>query len=77
MTAVLDDDVQFLQELQYFLQVKLENINGKFIAFPLPGKGSGDFINLLQSDAYMELDSGSSFFEKGSVHRIWPFKNLY
>lgn len=75
--AVLNEDFSFKTPLQYFLQVKL-NMNGKghLIATPMEGNGSGDFANLLASDAFMELPLEQDNFTKGEVFRVWPFKEI-
>ena len=75
--AVLDEDVAFTPQLQYFVQVKI-NINeaGQLRATPMEGNGSGDFTNLLDTDAFMELPLEKSNFRKGEVYRIWPYKHV-
>jgi len=75
--AVLGSDVTFAPPLQYFMQVVVTQDNGgQFVAMPLPGNGSGDFSNLLQANAFMELPADRSEFSAGEVFRIWPFKNI-
>ena len=75
--AILDEDVVFTPPLQYFAQVKLNiSASGQLLATPVEGNGSGDFANLLDSDAFMELPLEQSNFNKGQVYRIWPFKPL-
>lgn len=75
--AILNEDFIFKPALQYFLQVKLLiNKKGELIATPLEGNGSGDFANLLQTDAFMELPLERNDFKKGEVFRILPFKGL-
>lgn len=76
--AILNQDVPFTPSLQYFLQVKLNvNENGNLLGTPVEGNGSGDFANLLGSDAFMELPLEQNNFAKGEVFRIWPFKEIY
>lgn len=71
--AVLSDDVEFKLELTYFLQVRLKMTEeGKLLAEPIKGNGSGDFASLTEADAFMELPSDKSFFRKGEVYKIWP-----
>jgi molybdopterin molybdotransferase len=54
--AVLNKDFIFKPELQYFLLVRLHyGENGKLLADPVEGNGSGDFANLADTDAFMEL----------------------
>ena len=72
--AILNEDFSFTPALQYFLQVQLKNENGKILAFPFEGNGSGDFANLLSTQAFMELPAEQNNFTKGEVFRIWPYK---
>jgi molybdopterin molybdotransferase len=72
--AVLDQNFTFEPQLQYFLQVKLNfNEQGRLLATPLEGNGSGDFANLADTDAFMELPLEKNEFKKGEVYRIWLF----
>lgn len=74
--AILDGPVTFTPQLQYFLQVKLHvDAAGALRATPIEGNGSGDFSNLLQTDAFMELPEEKNEFFPGEVYRIWPFKD--
>ncbi|MEO8885997.1 MAG: molybdopterin molybdotransferase MoeA [Mucilaginibacter sp.] len=76
--AVLNEDFIFKPQLQYFLQVKLNfNQQGQLLAMPIEGNGSGDFANLADTDAFMELPSEKSEFKMGEVYRIWPFNQLW
>ena len=75
--AVLSEDFTFNPQLQYFLQVKLHvNEKGCLIAKPITGNGSGDFANLVDADAFMELPLKQNEFKKGEVFRIWTFDNI-
>jgi len=75
--AVLDSEVAFHPELQYFLQVDLNvNADGRLMATPIEGNGSGDFANLAYTDAFMELPWGKNKFRKGEAYRIWSFNQL-
>jgi len=72
--AVLGGDITFNPKLKYFLQVKLSvNEHAQLIAVPIEGNGSGDFANLADTDAFMELPSDGNEFKKGEVYRVWPF----
>ncbi len=76
--AMLGADVSFQPALQYFMQVSLAlNDLGVLVAMPVTGNGSGDFSNLLQSNAFMELPADITNFRKGEVFAIWPFKQLF
>ena len=75
--AVLGHDFTFKPDLQYFLQVKLHfSDKGQIIAGAIEGNGSGDFANLADTDAFIELPKGRDEFKQGEVFRIWPFKQL-
>jgi molybdopterin molybdotransferase len=76
--AVLAENITFNPKLKYFLQVKLSvDEQARLIAKPVEGNGSGDFANLADTDAFMELPMDKSEFEKGEIHRIWPFKQIF
>jgi molybdopterin molybdotransferase len=76
--AILNHDVSFILPLQYFLQVKLHvSKEGNLMATPVEGNGSGDFANLLDSDAFMELPMEQNNFTRGEVFRIWPFREIF
>ncbi len=75
--AVLDRDFTFQPPLQYFLQVKLSfNEQGQLLATPVEGNGSGDFANLADTDAFMELPLAKNEFKKGEVYKVWVFNQL-
>ena len=72
--AVLAGDFSFAPPLQYFLQVKLAgNEQGQLLATPVAGNGSGDFANLADTDAFMELPAERNNFRKGEVFPVWRF----
>ncbi|MBM3178252.1 MAG: molybdopterin molybdotransferase MoeA [Bacteroidetes bacterium] len=72
--AVLAEDFDFKAPLTYFLQVKLERSSGVLSARPIPGGGSGDFINLIKADGFLELPAGSGKFKKGEVFDFYGFR---
>jgi molybdopterin molybdotransferase len=75
--ASLGQDFDFSASLTYFLQVQLKiNEEGQLVALPLEGHGSGDFANLANSQAFMELPSGVNHFKKGERYRIWSYKPI-
>jgi len=72
--AVLNDRLSFHHPLKYFLQVKLhQNEYCQLVATPVEGNGSGDFANLTDVDAFMELPLHRNEFKKGEVFPIWKF----
>ncbi|MDP9047928.1 MAG: molybdopterin molybdenumtransferase MoeA, partial [Bacteroidota bacterium] len=72
--AVLNNRYSFPPQLKCFLQVKLNNNEYcQLMATPVEGNGSGDFANLADADAFMELPLERNEFKKGEKFRIWPF----
>jgi molybdopterin molybdotransferase len=74
--AVLGKDFAFQPALQYYLQVKLQsNELGQLIAMPVEGNGSGDFANLADTEAFLELPRERSAFKAGEVFKVWKFNH--
>jgi molybdopterin molybdotransferase len=72
--AVLDKDFTFMPRLKYFLQVKLNfNERGWLMATPIEGNGSGDFANLADTDAFIELPLERNEFKQGEVYKVIEF----
>ena len=70
--ALLSQDISFSASLQYFVPVQLtQNEDCQWIATPLFNNGSGDFVNLLEADAFMELPMDKGLFLKGEQYRVW------
>jgi molybdopterin molybdotransferase len=74
--AILSEDFYFKPNLTYFLQVKLHQNEGKLIATPIAGKGSGDLANLVDADAFLELPDDSSNFTKGQVFPLITYREF-
>jgi len=72
--AILGSDFTFNLPLTYFLQVKIKNEEGRFLAAPIPGGGSGDFVNLRDADGFLELPEGQINFKKGEVFNFISFR---
>jgi molybdopterin molybdotransferase len=73
--AVLTHDVHFAPNLTYFLEVKIDyNNQGKILATPVIGNGSGDLANLVDAGAFIELPSGKSLFKSGEVYPIYFYR---
>jgi len=72
--AILVEDFYFKPDLTYFLQVTLKNVDGKLMATPVSGKGSGDLANLVDADAFLELPEDRSNFTKGEVFPIITYR---
>ncbi len=72
--AILSQDFQLSGDLTYFLQVKVTNEAGVNMAYPVPGGGSGDFANLKDADAFMELPANKTTFKKGEAFPVYYFR---
>lgn len=72
--AILAEDFEFKPALNYFLQVRLSNEEGRLMAHPETGNGSGDLANLTLTDAFIELPAEKTVFRKGEVFRLIPFR---
>lgn len=75
-SAVLASDFSFQPEITYFLQVKIKMDNGKLIADPKAGGGSGDFANLNDVDGFLELPAEQAEFIAGEVFPYIGFRKL-
>ena len=69
--AILQRDTLFKPDLVYFLQVKISYDNqGRILAMPVDGNGSGDLANLVDADAFLRLPRGKNEFKKGEIFPI-------
>lgn len=73
-TAELTENFEFKPALTYFLQVKVSHKNGKILATPVVGNGSGDLANLVEADAFLELPADETQFKKGQVFPIIKYR---
>ncbi len=75
--AILADDINIKTSLTYFLQVSTSmSDDGRIMAMPNVGRGSGDHANLLTSDAFLELPGEKSEYKKGEVYNLISFRRL-
>ena len=72
--AVLARDFSFQPKLTYFLQVGVKNEDGKRMAYPEIGGGSGDFANLKNVDGFLELPADRSEFKAGEAFPLIAFR---
>ncbi len=73
--AVLAEDYFFKPNLTYFLQVKLTSgKDGRLLATPVTGQGSGDLANLVDTDAFLELPLERQDFKAGEVFPVWQYR---
>lgn len=73
--ATLSKDFSFPPPLTYFLQVSVQNRGGTLMASPIPGGGSGDFVNLAKVDGFLELPPDKADFNAGEVFRYVSFRS--
>ena len=73
-TAILGEDVSFVPNLDYFLQVALENKSGNLVAIPVAANGSGDLASLANTDAFIQLPKDTTEFKKGEVYPILKYR---
>ena len=72
--ARLTTAFQFIPSLTYFLQVAVRTDDqGRIVARPFVGKGSGDFANLRHATGVLELPAGETTFAAGAVFRYWGY----
>ncbi len=69
--AYLSEEVKFNKGLTYYCQIKMKNSEGKLIATPLSGNGSGDFYQLRDSDGFIELRPEDGPFDKNFLGDIY------
>ena len=75
MYAELTEDVKFKPNLCYFLEVKISySKEGKILATPQKGNGSGDLANLVDADAIIELPKGIDHYHRGEIHPIYFYR---
>jgi molybdopterin molybdotransferase len=76
--AELKKDVHFTPDLVYFLEARLESRkDGKLIADPVKGNGSGDFANLVRTDGFLVLPQNKSAFRKGEVYPFVSYRTNF
>ncbi|OPB87598.1 molybdopterin molybdenumtransferase MoeA [Elizabethkingia ursingii] len=72
--AVLQNDIDFVVALQYFVQVKLLiDQTGQLTASFIDTNGSGDFSHLVETNAFLELPLEQNLFRKGEVYKVWKY----
>ncbi len=69
MYVKLNQDIDFLPPLTYFLECRAEfNTSGELVATPFRGHGSGDFANMSHANGFVILPEDKSEFKKGEVY---------
>jgi molybdopterin molybdotransferase len=73
--AILQQEVLFKPDLTYFMQVRVEyDEQGRILAFPVEGHGSGDLANLVDADAFLQLPLGRDLFEAGEAFPLIVYR---
>lgn len=73
--AILTQDVPFKPDLTYFPEVRLGyNAQGQILATPVIGNGSGDFSNLAEAEAFIELPRGKNLYRAGEVYPVYLYR---
>jgi molybdopterin molybdotransferase len=73
--AILTEEVIFEANLTYFLQVQLKmDEQGRTLAKPIAGGGSGDLANLVEADGFLELPIGKKVYKSGDVFPFWKYR---
>ncbi|MCS6975048.1 MAG: molybdopterin molybdotransferase MoeA [Cyclobacteriaceae bacterium] len=75
--AELTEEVIFKPTLTYFLQAEVYLSRGKVWARPVAGHGSGDFVNLKNVNAFVELPADQTVFPAGKTFPIITFRPLF
>lgn len=73
--AQLTEAVDFRPKLTYFLQVKIQyGSDGRILATPVKGNGSGDLANLVNADAFLMLPADKEHFEPGEAYPLLQYR---
>ena len=75
MFARLTEEVIFKPDLIFFTEAKLHfDANARAMATPVFGNGSGDFVNLVNTDGFLVLPQGKDRFKKDEVYPFIPYR---
>lgn len=73
--ASLEKPVTFNPDLTYLCQVSTRfDKEGRLLAMPAEGRGSGDLANLVEADAFIELPRGRDIFEAGECFPVYFYR---
>ena len=75
LTATLARNFSFNPILTYFLQVSVVSEQGRLMAYPEAGGGSGDFVNLKNITGFLQLPPDRQTFQAGDTFPYFPFRN--
>jgi molybdopterin molybdotransferase len=76
--AVLEQEHTFKPQLTLFLPVRVSVASdGRILAQPVPGQGSGDLANLVDADGFLELPAEQNHFSAGEIYPLWLWRNHF
>src|SRR5690606_31247935 len=75
--AFLTHDVKFNKSFTYYCPVKVSQLEGRLMATPLTGNGSGDFYQLRDSDGFIELRPEQAPFTEGLLSDVYLWGGEY
>lgn len=74
-TAQLTGPVHFPKPLEYFMEVSLQqDPQGRWLATPMKGRGSGDFANLLRGEAFMRFPAERNTLNEGESFPVYRYR---
>ncbi|MEK9196365.1 MAG: molybdopterin molybdotransferase MoeA [Patescibacteria group bacterium] len=74
--ALLDQDVKTNSNLTSFILVKTYfDDQARLCARPIKNNNSGDYASMVRANAFLELPEGKSNHKKGSLHKVWFYKD--
>jgi molybdopterin molybdotransferase len=72
----VSEETYFKSSLTYFMQAKVhQTIEGKLVAKPYPGNGSGDLTNLCEINAFVELPQEDEKFTTNKLYDVYFTRN--
>ncbi len=73
--AILSQPIHFKPDMVYFAQVKITfSPDGRLLALPIEGHGSGDLANLVDADGFLQLPRGKDEFKAGEAYPLILFR---
>ena len=73
----MEEDITFKPDLVYFVEAKIKkNTNGTLSAKAIYGNGSGDFINLINTDGFLILPQDKIQFKKGEIYPFVSYRDI-
>ena len=73
--AILSQPIRFKPDMVYFAQVKTSfGEDGRLLAVPVEGHGSGDLANLIDADGFLQLPRGKDEFRAGEAYPLILFR---